>query len=81
MNKPTKKMTDDFKKAIKNWDWPDKTEKDIIECYKRDREDMGEILALIDAGRYKLAKEHIYILDTIVRDQIPQNLYSFIMDN
>lgn len=74
----TKKMISDFEKSIKAWK-PTKETMDISHVYHNDRVDLREVLKAIKDGDYKTASEKAYHLDTVVRDQIPTEIYDRIM--
>ena len=80
--KITKKMLNDFEKAIKAWVCPDSltSDKSMVECYKKDRRELIVVLNNLRKGNFQKAQDKLYWLDTIVRDQVPYDVYNYVMD-
>jgi hypothetical protein len=75
--KLTNKMMDKFKRSIIKWTGLNSAMKHV---YAKDRKDLREVYNLLRQKEFEKAKEKAYWLDTIVRDQIPEDVYNF-MDN
>ena len=74
-------LIEDFTKAIKEWDiCPNSRWEGDREAYKKDREDLNIILGLCQAGNYKVAFERVQSLDTVVRDQVPDSVWDFLLE-
>jgi hypothetical protein len=76
-------MITDFKKAIAEWkksgeEWGKKGDKEMLKVHEDDVEDLNFVLTLTEEGDYKNAEKRMYNLDTIVRDQVPTELYEFL---
>jgi hypothetical protein len=73
MNIKSAKFTqicEEFKSAISNWKDPNDDE--VMEkVYRSDREDLKEVLELLQKGDFEKAWAKAQRLDTIVRDLIP----------
>ena len=71
-----------FEMKIANWkaDGVNKKDKKMIEAYSKDRQDLQKVLGYIKKGKYSQAGAYAYNLDTIVREQIPTEIYNIIMD-
>jgi len=79
--KITKKLLNEFEKAIKAWDCSEEDkvkDPEFAKCYAKDRKDLTIALNLLKAGKIEEASKKIYWLDTIVRDQVPQKLYNLL---
>lgn len=78
----TQKHIAEFEKRIRAWkaEGELKNDKEMIKCYKDDRQGLRDVLSLIKKGKYKRAGWLIYRLDSIVRDQVPSPIYNFVMD-
>jgi len=74
------KMIQEFRDAIKNWTDPKGPRTDLEKAYTSDRKALRKGLSLFRQGKYKEASSHLFMLDTIVRDQIPQSVYDFLGD-
>ena len=73
----TKKMMDDFKQSIKAWKHNKQT-MDIKDVYAKDRKDLMQVYKYIEKKEYDKAYDKAYWLDTVVRDQIPTDIYNFL---
>lgn len=67
-------MMDKFKRSINKWSGGNSGLKHV---YAQDRKDLREVYNLLRQKEFDKAKEKAYWLDTIVRDQIPQDVYNF----
>ena len=72
-----KDMISRLDKAINSWTHSENT-KDISKVYANDRNDLRHIRSLFRQGKIKECQKAIYHLDTIVRDQIPCDMYDLI---
>jgi hypothetical protein len=82
MKKFTKGMAKRFEAAIKAWDCDD-TIGDYVamkKIYAEDRNQLKSILKLMIEGEFGIAKSYANHLDTIVRDQIPNNVWGLLME-
>lgn len=75
-----KQYIKDFEKAIKAWKAQRGDDKELIACYKNDRADLRKIVSFIKKRQFKEADEAIYELDTVVRDQVPEEIYDLIVN-
>jgi len=50
----------------------------MLKVHEYDVEDLNFVLTLTEEGDYKNAEKRMYNLDTIVRDQVPTELYEFL---
>lgn len=73
----TKNMLDNFKRNIDNWvnPSPDKT---MDKVYATDRKQLLSVYNYCLKSEYKRAANLAYKLDTVVRDQIPNDVYDFL---
>jgi len=80
--KITKAMLNEFEKAIKAWDCPDSltSDKSMVNCYNKDRRDLMVVLNNLKKGNFQKAHDKLYWLDTIVRDQVPNDVYDYVID-
>jgi hypothetical protein len=69
-----------FKISIEAWKNTKTDDIEMIKAYKKDGEDLQAVYNFIQEDDLKTAGIAAYNLDTIVRDQIPKNLYNEIMD-
>ena len=79
--KITKTLLNKFEKAIKAWDCSvqaKKNDPEFAKMYMKDRRDLRKALNLLKKSKIKEAAEKIYWLDTIVRDQVPQEIYDLL---
>lgn len=79
MKRHTDKMVEDFKAAINKWRHCPNDDQEMIDCYKDDRGDLTLVLEMMKQGEYAQAWDRVADLDTIVRDQVPENVYDFLM--
>lgn len=79
MKRHTDKMIKDFERAIKNWRHEPDDDQEMIDCYSDDRKDLKHALKLMTLGMYEQAWDIVAGLDTIVRDQVPEDVYNFLM--
>ena len=82
MKKLTKIQLAKFEKAIKAWVCPDSLTSDesMVNCYAKDRRDLTVVLNNLKKGNFKKAHDKLYWLDTIVRDQVPNDVYDYVID-
>lgn len=78
MKKITPKQIRRFNDAIRNWFCPDSEDSSLVRAYIKDRLDLLGVLDLIKMGNFRQAGESARDLDTIVRDQIPRDIYDII---
>lgn len=78
MKKITPKQIRRFNDAIRNWFCPDSEDSSLVRAYIKDRLDLLGVLDLIKMGNFRQAGESASDLDTIVRDQIPRDIYDII---
>jgi hypothetical protein len=76
-------MLQGFKDEIDSWTWTDKTgdlaeDERMLKAYAQDRKDLTKVLKLCEKGEYKKAYKLAWGLDTIVRELIPESVYSYI---
>jgi hypothetical protein len=76
--KITAKMIAKFEKAIKAW--KDDGDEEMAPTYVIDRCHLRSALDGLQTGNIKHAKDVISRLDTIVRDQVPTDLYDTLFD-
>jgi len=73
-----------FQENIDKWVWTKQRYEtqeefnEMVEVHRKDRSDLSEILDLVKEGKYKEAGTNAGNLDTIVRDEIPQNVWDII---
>jgi hypothetical protein len=79
MKKFTKEMLKRFDNKIKAWRNPDegknKDEIELDKAYTQDRKDLRHCLSLLRKGKYSDSFQAMWDLDTVVRDQIPCDVY------
>jgi len=78
--KITKPMLKRFEKAINEWTWEDNKNSKMQKVYKKDREDLQAVYDLIVDGDNETAGRVASYLDTIVRDQIPNDVWGLLME-
>ncbi len=71
---------DDFRRSIDHWraeglDAKRDGDEELTDTYRQDVKELEHILGLVIASDYEAARDAIYDLDTLVRDQIPTTLY------
>lgn len=73
-------MLVEFDKSIRAWSGKDffPPGDSIQKAYAADRKELRKIYHLFKIGKYKEADEKVSHLDTIVRDQIPVDVYDFL---
>ena len=69
-----KDMISRLNAAINRWKHSKNT-KDLSKVYANDRKDLRHIRSLFRQGKIKECRKAIYNLDTIVRDQIPCDIF------
>jgi hypothetical protein len=52
---------------------------DIRETIRADVDDLTSIAKELAMGRVDVAKKQVYMLDTLVRDYVPKNVYDWLM--
>lgn len=81
----TKEDIEDFENAIAAWTWErmdgesDEEYQEMLDCHEQDRRDLQTILDYLVAGEDKKALDACS-LDTIVRDQIPERVWDYLME-
>jgi hypothetical protein len=78
--KITKKMLDEFKASIDGWGDFRSDDKELIKCYADDRKQLMRVYKLLKAGKVRQALKVANDLDTIVRDQITDDIYGVMFD-
>lgn len=79
--KITKSMLKHFELAIRSWECEDTTgDVAMKKVYAEDRKQLKTILKLMIEGDYVTAKGYASYLDTIVRDQIPNDVWTILME-
>lgn len=74
------KAIEEFQAAIKRW-YPDAREmskREVTKRYTQDRKDMKKVLGLVKKGKMHQAYELACSLDTIVREEIPNSIWTII---
>lgn len=71
-------MLQSFKDEIDSWTWTDDESERMLKAYAQDRSDLTKVLRLCEKGEYKKAYKLACGLDTIVRELIPESVYSYI---
>lgn len=72
-------MVANFKKAIDAWECDD-AEPDMKKMYTKDRKDLRKVLTQFKNKKYVKAFNMACDLDTLVRDQIPDDVYELMLD-
>jgi hypothetical protein len=75
-----KQMMKEFKKKIAEWKADPEDLKYMITVYAEDRKNLTRVYNLLEKGKVKQAAKEAWSLDTIVRDQIPEDVYDFMED-
>lgn len=79
------KMTEmkKFDKNIKAWakNAVGEKDKELAKGYRDDAKDLRRVYDLMLDGEYKKARRELEDLDTLVRDQVPNTVYNFLMDD
>jgi hypothetical protein len=67
-----------FKHNIEHWRKMglDSNDPELRDMYAKDTEDLKTVYNAYKQGRYDVARKFTQRLDTIVRDQIPQDIYN-----
>lgn len=79
--KITKDILKRFETVIENWVPDEKDPHDLRKVYTDDRRTMRGVLKAIQDGNLKLAAKRMANMDTILRDNIPQDLYDILSEN
>ena len=74
----TSRDMNEFARAISDWTWTHDNDREMLTQHKRDREDLQYVYDLIVKKEYTYAAKSADNLDTIVRDQIPLNIWNFL---
>jgi hypothetical protein len=72
-------LVNEFKLAINRWARCGKST-DLAPVYKTDAKALRVVLSLLLEGRVSQAANKAQVLDTIVRDQIPNKLWDIMME-
>ena len=79
-----KEMLENFDKMIKEWKWNEGDYGDpkfMKKVYAADRRCLNTVYRCIVNGKYAAAGKYASNLDTIIREQIPNDIYDIIMDD
>lgn len=73
--KPNPQFVAEFQQVIKDYQWDNKKEKDMVAMYAADRKDFREVLSLYKKGDWGDAATKARRMDTGARDYIPQGIW------
>lgn len=78
----TKEQIKNFQEVIKRWEATGymKQDKEMVECYRKDRADLREVVSLLKRGKFEEAGSKICFLDTVVRDVVPDDIYRAVVN-
>ena len=75
----TKRDLGQFEKNIKAWKAHNFLyDREFVKQYVKDRKDLRMIVSLIKKGNLVMAGRKAWLLDTIVREQIPNKIFNII---
>ena len=70
-----KEVCEKFAAWIKTYQWPNRSEKDMMKMFAQDRSDFRKVLALYKAGKWRECAEFAGHMDTGARDHIPNRIW------
>ena len=79
-----KKHLKEFKENIKDWIWKgnkkDDDYQEMVEVHTKDRADLTDVYNELEDEDYKMAFQLAYNLDTVVRDNIPTEIWDLLCE-